>query len=413
MEIFSASHLFTMSAPPIAGGAIAVENGLIVSVGTLAEIRSRHNAPVTEYPGCVLMPGLVNPHTHLELTHFPAWKIRKGLDYAPRTYVDWIIQVIKIKRGLTLPELELSLREGMRISLESGTTAVGDILTDRRLLALYDEGMSCGRIYLELLGHDPAQYQEQLRRTEGTIGDFPCSRMHPGLSPHAPHTVSADFFRMIGESARQRSLPLVIHLAESREESEYFHDAAGRIADELFPFVHWENFRQHPLRMTPVAFLDTLGVLGPGTSVVHCVHANVADVEILRKTGVSVILCPRSNDRLDVGKAPVPLLKKAGIPLTLGTDSLASNDSLSLWDEMRFLRSQFPGLFSPREMIAMVTSSAAHALLIDDCVGTLDPGKRADFLVLKAPTELNSDDILEAIIEESHLEEIFLGGNKV
>ena len=128
---------------------------------------------------------------------------------------------------------------------------------------------------------------------------------------------------------------------------------------------------------------------------------------------MSAVLCPRSNDRLVVGNAPAALLKKAGIPLALGTDSLASNDSLSLWDEMRFLRRQFPGLFTPEEVLAMVTTSAARALRIDDAVGSLDRGKRADFLVMRLPEGTLQDDVLDALIEEARLEELFLAGNRL
>ena len=105
MQIFAASCLLSVSSPPITGGAMVVENGRIAAVGPLAELRRAWPGPVREFPGGVIMPGLVNAHTHLELTHFPAWKIRKGLHYMPRTYADWIIQVIKIRRSLTATEL--------------------------------------------------------------------------------------------------------------------------------------------------------------------------------------------------------------------------------------------------------------------------------------------------------------------
>src|SRR5512136_1648907 len=101
MEIFAASYLVPMGSPPREGGAIAVDNGRIVATGSLAELRSAHGGKVTEFDGCVIMPGLVNSHAHLELTHFPSWKLRKGIDYAPRTYIDWVIQVVKIRRSLS------------------------------------------------------------------------------------------------------------------------------------------------------------------------------------------------------------------------------------------------------------------------------------------------------------------------
>src|SRR5512135_2226265 len=127
MHIYAASYLYPVSSPPQPGGGIAVEEGRIVDAGPLERLRREYGGPLTEYPDCVIMPGLVNAHTHLELTHFSSWKLRKGIDYSPRTYIDWIIQVIKIRRSLTRPELENSLLEGLRVSLECGTTALGEI----------------------------------------------------------------------------------------------------------------------------------------------------------------------------------------------------------------------------------------------------------------------------------------------
>ncbi len=132
MRIFAASYLMPVSGPPIEGGAVLVEDGRIKDVGRLSDLRNSFPAQVLEFPGCVIQPGFVNAHSHLELTHFPSWKIRKDIDYSPRTYVDWVVQVIKISRALTMDEREHSLREGIRISLESGTTAIGEIVTGAR-----------------------------------------------------------------------------------------------------------------------------------------------------------------------------------------------------------------------------------------------------------------------------------------
>src|SRR5512141_899722 len=137
MEIVAASYLYPVTGPPIADGAIVTDQGRIVAVGTLASLRAIYPGPCREFPGCAIMPGLVNAHSHLELTHFPSWKLRKGIDYSPRTYVDWVIQIIKIRRALTRPELEHSVMEGIRVSLECGTTSLGEIITDRSLIPLY------------------------------------------------------------------------------------------------------------------------------------------------------------------------------------------------------------------------------------------------------------------------------------
>jgi len=128
---------------------------------------------------------------------------------------------------------------------------------------------------------------------------------------------------------------------------------------------------------------------------------------------VTAILCPRSNERLAVGKAPAALLKNCGIPLALGTDSLASNDSLSLWDEMRFLRREFPGLFTPGEVLEMATLGAAKALHLESEAGSLEKGKRGDFLVLTPHRQTSADELAEALIEESRLDEVFVGGKAI
>uniref|UniRef100_A0A831XK32 Metal-dependent hydrolase n=1 Tax=Geobacter metallireducens TaxID=28232 RepID=A0A831XK32_GEOME len=411
MELYAASYLLPVSSPPIAGGAVAVDGGRIVETGTLAELRARHGGPIHDFPGCVILPGLVNAHTHLELTHFPSWKIRKGIDYSPRTYVDWIIQVIKIRRALTRQELELSVGEGLRICLEAGTTTIGEILTDRSLLPLYAGSGLGGRLFFEAIGHDPVRTAELVSDLDEAVVSFPGGDFLPGLSPHAPHTVSERLHQEVRRLADRHSLPRIIHLAESREESDFFFDSTGKIAELLYPHVRWESYLPAPRRTTAAAWLDGLGVLNGSITAVHCVHLTPADAEILARRGVGVVLCPRSNDKLAVGRAPAALLKKLGIPLALGTDSLASNDSLSLWDEMRCLMAHFPGVFTPSEVLAMATLGAARPLAMADQVGSLETGKRADFLVMELPGRQHSGENLhDAVIHAGELLHVILSG---
>jgi len=410
MQIYAATYLLPVNAPPVAGGALAVHRGRIAAVGTLADVRRVCDGTVREFPGSVIMPGLVNPHTHLELTHFPAWKIRKGIDYSPRTYVDWVIQVIKIRRALTTDELIHSVREGIRKSLECGTTMIGDILTDGSLAPLYHESPLSGRLFREALGRDPARCGALLKELGRDLETPPAGRLKSGLSPHAPHTLSARFMNDVVGLARERGVPTMIHLAESPEEEQFLYDTSGRIADLLYPFAGWENYLPAPGHASSAAYLDGLGVLDSSTTVVHAVQVTPADVDILKRRGVSVVLCPRSNDRLVVGKAPVALLKKAGLPLALGTDSLASNDSLSMWDEMRFLLREFPGHFSPEEVLEMATLGAARALHCEAEGGSLETGKRADFLVVKPSRLPGPENLTGAVLEESVVENIYLEG---
>jgi len=409
MQIYAATYLLPISSPPIAGGAIAVENGLITAVGTVAGLRAATNAPVTDFPGCVIVPGLVNAHTHLELTHFPAWKVSRELDYLPKTYVQWIQQVVKIKRALHPGELEHSVREGVRMCIESGTTAVGDILSDFSVAPFLTASPLSGRLFLEAIGHDPMQCDTLLRKIEQTLPGIK-DQFQPGISPHTPHTVSAQLFKGVQELSHRLGIPKAVHLSETVEEAAFMHDTTGAIAEILYPMAHWEQYLPHPMRTTSTRYLDQLGVLDGATLAIHAVHVTPADVAILKERGVSVVLCPRSNQRLFVGCAPHHLLKTAGIPLALGTDSLASNDSLSLWDEIRYLKETAPDTFSAEELIFMATLGGARALGIEASAGTFEPGKRADFQVLSGCSSCHIDRLHAALLEKGGLERVYIGG---
>ncbi|UPU34795.1 amidohydrolase family protein [Geomonas paludis] len=409
MKIYAASYLLPISSPPIEGGALAVKEGRIVAVGKVHELRAQFPAPVVDLHESVIMPGMVNAHTHLELTHFPAWKVRKDLDYLPKRYVEWIQQVVKIKRSLEPGELEHSAREGMRLCVQSGTTAVGDILSDPALVPLYRDTALTGRLFLEAIGHDPLLCDTVVARMEATLANLQGGLL-PGVSPHTPHTVSAQLFRCLQDLAVKLGAPKAVHLSETAAEAAFMHDSTGDIAELLYPMAHWEPYLPHPMRTTSTRYLDGLGVLDSSTLAVHAVHVTPNDVAILKERGVSVVLCPRSNDRLFVGCAPHKLLKEAGLQLAIGTDSLASNDSLSLWDELHFLQQIAPGVFSSQELLAMATLDGARALRIDADTGSLQTGKRADFQVLGGCNVDAGAGIEATVLAKGRLEQVYLAG---
>ena len=407
--IHTAAWLINPDVPPVAGGAILVRDGLVAATGTLDELRTHHSAPVVEHHDCAILPGFVNAHTHLELTHFPSWRLRTHVDYNPRSFTDWIIQLIKITRSLHVEDFRTSLVEGLRKCVESGTTAVGDIISRYDLVSSYTVLPIRGRLYFEALGHDPGHFRERLdlalTAADSMRGEF----LFPGLSPHTLYTIGEANLPVIRDAARQRSLPLAIHVSESQAESDFIFDTSGPLAEDLYPFVGWERYLKPPRHCSPTELLNRHGLLTPATLAVHCVHINLADAQLLKHHGVTVCLCPRSNDRLDVGRAPLALLKKLNIPLTLGTDSLASNDSLSLWDEMRFALDQFPEELSPADVFRMVTSGGAAALGLGASLGSLEVGKRADFQVI-AQCGTDQKGLLERIIGQGRIADVWLNG---
>ena len=409
-NIYAASWLLNPNAPPLAGGALLVGNGIIQECGTLEALRSAYGAPVIEFPGSVLIPGFINTHTHLELTHFPSWRIRSSVDYNPRRFTDWIIQLIKIMRGLTPEEFPPSVREGIRMCLESGTTAVGEIVTNPLMAGEYYRSPLAGRLYFELLGQDTRFFTGKLAAAlaAATSAETP-EKLLSGLSAHSPYTIAHEFLAGIGQTATSHSLPLAIHLSESRAEGDFIFDGSGELASEFYPFVGWERYLGHPARCSSTELLDRNGLLTPTTLAIHCVHVGMADAHILKSRGVHVALCPRSNDLLDVGRAPVHLFKKLGIPLTLGTDSLASNNSLSLWDELRFALETFPDDLSADDLFNMVTDGGAKALGISAECGTLERGKRADFQVVGSCSG-SSGTVLERVMREGAVQEVYVSG---
>ena len=409
--IYSASWLINPDKEPLSGGALLVRDGVIIASGTVNELQSAYSADLIEYPDCALLPGFVNAHTHLELTHYPAWRLRSSVDYHPRRFTDWIIQLIKIKRGLAEEDYAASLREGARMCLEAGTTAIGEIVSNPICAEQYRHMPLAGRLYFELVGQDEALFESR-RVLALEAAESPRSgAMKTGLSPHAPYTVAEKYLHTIRSESRRRGLPLTIHLSESSDETDFMSDSSGPLAEEFYPFVGWEHHLTAPRRCSSTELLDRCGLLNRQTLAVHCVHLSRSDAVTLRERGVSIALCPRSNERLDVGRAPVALFKELGIPLAIGTDSLASNDSLSLWDELRYALDVFSSELAPSELLKIATIGGAAALGRAEEFGSLEAGKRADFQVIEHFGN-GAAGIVERVMRSGTVREVYSGGER-
>ena len=409
--IYAASWLINPDAPPIAGGALLVRNGFIVDTGPLDALRKVCAAPVLDFPDCALLPGFVNAHTHLALSHFPSWRLRSSVDYNPRRFTDWIIQLIKISRGLTAADYPPSVREGIRMCLESGTTSIGEIVTNPALAGLYYESLLAGRLYFECLGQDQNHFTSTFTAATAAATGGESQLFATGISPHSPYTIAPEHLTAIRDSSASKTLPLAIHVSESRSEVEFIRNGSGDFASDFYPFVGWERFLGRPPGCSSTELLDRFGLLTPTTAAVHCVHLSAADAHIIKSRGSHIVLCPRSNELLDVGRAPVALFKKTGISLALGTDSLASNNSLSLWDELRFALETFPDELTEQDVLRMVTTGGADALGISARCGSLAAGKRADFQIIRTcPGDENG--VVQRVMRAGKLQEVFVGGER-
>ncbi len=391
MRVLTARWVFPVTSPPIPDGAVAIRAGGIVGVGPRAQLLADYpRAGRWDLEEASLLPGLVNCHTHLEL---PA----VSPPAADGTFVEWLVGVIEGRRQLSLEVQATCAEAGARALLESGTTCVGEVSTSgQSLTPLLRAGLR-GVVYREILGLSPA---EAAARCDAARADLLRMRRMArgslfaiGLSPHSPYSLSEELFAACGTLCRDGQLPCCIHAAESREEGDFLATGGGAIPRQLYPAVGCSAAPPRRRSRSPIEYLDAVGALGWRPLLIHAVHVDEADGIRMAGCGVSVVHCPRSNARLSGGVSPVPDFLRHGIPVGLGTDSLASVPTLDLWDEMRACLAAHRGRVAPADVLAMATLGGARALGLAGQVGSVEVGKRADLIAVSARRIAPSDPV--------------------
>jgi cytosine/adenosine deaminase-related metal-dependent hydrolase len=211
-------------------------------------------------------------------------------------------------------------------------------------------------------------------------------------------------------------LPLTLHFAESPAECRFLESSTGPLAEQLYPFVGWDKHLPPPGGARPAAWLDALGGLGEGTLLVHGVQVTAAEVDLLARRRATVVLCPRSNRQLKVGLAPAALYRAAGVRLALGTDSLASSPTLSVWHELAAARLLYGAVLTPGDLLAMATFNGALALGLEGEMGHLQPGWGGHFLVVRPAATPRFDELEEFLCSrdgDPELAAFFLAGREV
>ncbi len=384
-QIYTSRFLLPITTPPLEDAALVVRDARIVAVGRRSDVLAQYPAaPRTDFGDAILLPPLINAHTHLELTDYPQWASNAPDTVETSTFVDWILRLIGIKRLQSPETLAVSLRTGLNAVLRSGTGAIADILSQAELLPDYADSPLLGRIDLELIGRGEPVHAALVDRVSRWAQAQFVGDLRRGLSPHAPYTVDPTLLSAIADLSGRRRLPLTIHLAESPAEIQLLSAGKGELVDKLYALVGWPA--PEPLG-SPVDYLLQAEALRPDTLLIHGVQLDAADIHRIARAGASLVLCPRSNRRLGVGVAPVASLRCQGVNLALGTDSLASNDSLSLYDEMTAALQDYAPVLSPVDIVQIATIGGARALRLDEVTGRLTPGCGAHFQVLH-PTQM-------------------------
>jgi cytosine/adenosine deaminase-related metal-dependent hydrolase len=366
METLAASWVLPVDGPPLRDGRVVVADGRIAWVGRAGD-PGAPGGPVRDLGPGVLLPGLVNAHCHLELSHL-AGELPAGSGFVP-----WVEAVVALRGRLAPEGVAARTAEAIGYLEERGTAAVGDVSNALGHLDLLAASPLHAVVFHELLAWDPARAEATLAGAEERLaaarGRVP-PRVELRLAAHAPHSVSPPLLAALGARGGRGA----IHLAESKEEVRFLVGGDGPWAEFLgrrgLGHVAFE-----PPGVSPVRYLDGLGFLRPGLAAAHAVHVDDGDRRLLAERGAAVVVCPRSNRNLGVGTADVPALLDAGITVGLGTDSLASVETLDVLDDAALVSRQFPDL-DPASVVRMATAGGAAALGLGD-LGTLAPGREA------------------------------------
>lgn len=379
VRLISARFVFPISSTLIVDGAVAVDGERVMAVGAARDLRERFPAARrVELGEALLLPAAVNAHTHLELTSLEG-VIPEGLDMA-----SWILALLRARGALDDAALRASAEEGVRRSLASGVAAVGEICSAGQSVGPVVESGLRGVVYYELLNGDPAQAEETLARGQAQIArwsmEYPGARVRFGLSLHAPYTVSRPLFERTAAWCRDEGVPLCVHAAESPAETRWLLDRSGPIRDTLYAGIGRPADLEAPPGVSPMRYLRETGALGAETLLAHGVWVSSDDLALVAETGAAVAHCPRSNARLLNGRLPWAAYRAAGVRLALGTDSLASSPSLSVWEEAAYahaLHGEAGEPATPEELLRLATLGGADALGLADELGSLEVGKLA------------------------------------
>ena len=369
----SARWLVPVTSAPVEGGAVLVgADGRVAAAGRDAEVARPSGAERIDLGDAAILPGLVNAHTHLELT-----ALRGLVRNVP--FAEWVRAVRRRREALSPGQLAASSRWGVLESFAAGITTTGDTGSSGAPAAAMAALGARGVAFQEVFGPDPACADGALRDLEAAVEallPLVSERLRIGVSPHAPYTVSARLLSEVVSLARRRGWPVAMHLAESHEEDFFVRHGHGPFADRL----RARGIAVEPHGCSPVSWACRAGLLDVAPLLIHCVTADGDDTLAIARHRASIALCPWSNAVLRHGRADLALFRRLGVTVGAGTDSVVPGGGLDPFREARLAALACP--LGPREMLRLVTVDAAAALGVAGA-GTLDAGAWGDVCAVR------------------------------
>jgi cytosine/adenosine deaminase-related metal-dependent hydrolase len=372
MVRYRAAWVLPISRPPIEGGVVAVDGDRILDVGPA------DGGPAEDLGNVAILPGLVNAHTHLELS----W-MRNQVPRAD-SMPHWAAQLMALRRTVSHEPPE-PIVHAIAEARASGTCLVGDVTnTFATFEPLLDSDVSAV-LFRELLGFSAPDPDALVRETLQQIADLtPVEWLRPCLVPHAPYSVSPALMQAVKRGAGDR--PFSIHLGESAQEIEFLRDGTGEWRALLESLGVWNVAWTAPA-CGPVEYLQRLGLVDQHLLAVHGVHFTDAELAQLAASSATVVACPRSNRYTGGGQPPIDRFYASGVRVAVGTDSLASVEDLNLFAELAVLRWLAPKV-PATSILRSATLSGAEALGFEADFGSIEPGKRAQLLAVRLPPDV-------------------------
>ena len=350
-------------------GALAVRGGVIVASGPSEELSAAYEADeVIDCAGCAILPGLINGHAHIPMSLLRGLVADIQLDVWLFGYMFPVESNFVDEQFCYVGSL-LSCAEMIR----GGTTTFVDMyyFEDQVARAADESGMRaiCGQTVMRMPTPDAASYEEGLGRARRFIAQWHNHpRVIPTIAPHAPYTCTDEIYRSAVDLCREYGLPLVTHLSETAREVVESRQQRG---------------------MTPIAYAQSIGAFEVHCIGAHCIHATEDDILLMARHGAGAVPCPSSNLKLASGVGPYKRFIEAGVKTGLGTDGPASNDDQDMWTEIHLAAllpkglSGDPTVVPAREAFALATCWGARAIGLEQIIGSLEPGKRADITVVE------------------------------
>jgi len=350
-------------------GYVAIRGNRIVALGDAGTLRSAgyRAKRIIDVRGKVILPGLINTHTHIPMVLFRG--IADDLNLQ-----EWLTKYIfpAEAKNVTREFVVAGTRLGLVEMIRGGTTTYVDMYYFEDAIAEETKKAGVRGVLGETVIDFPVPDNKTWSQAIAYTADFVKrwkndTLIVPAIAPHAPYTVSTEHLNEVRALAEKYDVPLITHIAEAVTETE---------------------FMTRTYRERSVPYLDRIGFLSPRVIGAHVVHVNDAEIAVLKQRGVGVAHCPQSNMKLASGVAPIPSMLRAGVNVGLGTDGAASNNDLNLWEEidtaakLHKLTSQDPTVISAKEALTMATIGGARAIHLEREIGSLETGKRADIIAV-------------------------------